>query len=173
MSQDRLCGCPIPLGSTPDILLQDSFLDLVVESTPCPHPCFFLSLVPQPPRSPLPTREWIGRCSFTHAEAHHAWRTEAARHTAHAHALQVVVLACLGTLQPLGPWVVGRTHQLDHGWPTGQAPFAWRKEKEVVSKDMAGHPSALSCGLQVPSLTRETQSSPLSKTRHCPAYSVP
>lgn len=71
----------------------------------------------------------MGRCSFTHTVAHHAWRTEASRHTAHAHALQVVVLACLGTLQPLSPWVVGRTHKLDHGWPTGQAPFAWGKKK--------------------------------------------
>lgn len=64
-----------------------------------------------------------------HAAAHHAWGTEAARHTAQAHALQVIVLARLRALQPLSPWVVSRTHQLDHGRPTGEAPFALRKEE--------------------------------------------
>jgi hypothetical protein len=71
----------------------------------------------------------MGRCPSENAVTHHAWGTEAARHTAQAHTLQVVVLARLSTLQPLSPWVVSRTHQLDHGWPAGKAPFALRKEK--------------------------------------------
>ena len=91
--------------------------------------CFFLSLPPQPtslspargnPAGRHPPAAWV---------AYHARGTEAAGHAAHAHALQVVVLAGFGALQPFSPRVVSRTHQLDHGGPTGQASFTLESGK--------------------------------------------
>lgn len=76
--------------------------------------CVFLS---------LPTGKWTAANPSQQWVAHHARGTEAARDAAHVHALQVVVLAGFGTLQPFSSRVVSWTHQLDHGGPAGQAPF--------------------------------------------------
>ena len=65
--------------------------------------------------------------------SHHARGAEAAGHAARAHAFQVIVLAGLGAFEPFGPRVVSRAHQLDHGGPAGQAPFALESGKPQIS----------------------------------------
>lgn len=46
-----------------------------------------------------------------------------------ADALQVIILASLGTLQPFGSWVVSRTDKFFHGESACQAPFYFKKNK--------------------------------------------
>lgn len=77
----------------------------------------------------LPAGKWQASNLGQQWVAHHARGAEAAGDAAHAHTLQVIVLAGFGTLQPFSPRVVSRTHKLDHGRPAGQAPFALEIEK--------------------------------------------
>lgn len=67
--------------------------------------------------------------------AYHPFRTEASRYTAMADAVQVVVLASLGTLQSFSSWVVCRTDKSFHGGSACQAPFYFKKKKNQFTKN--------------------------------------
>lgn len=86
------------------------------------HPCLALdssSLWLHSQTRSSPAGKWKAASPLQLWVAHHAWGTETPGDTAHAHALQVIVLAGFGALEPFSPRVVSRTHQLDHGGPTG------------------------------------------------------
>lgn len=72
--------------------------------------------------------------------AYHARGAEATGDTARTHALQVVVLAGFGTLEPFSPRVISGAHQLDHGGPAGQAPFALEVEESKEVNASPFHP---------------------------------
>lgn len=98
--------------------------------------------------------------------AYHAWGTEAARDAAHAHALQLVVLAGFGTLQPFSPWGVSRAHQFDHGRPAGQAPLALQtgRSKRPLAQEWVAPPSTPSLVPWPYHSIPETQSHPVPGT---------
>lgn len=68
--------------------------------------------------------------------SHHPFWTEAPRYTAMADALQVIVLAGLGTFHSFCSWVVGRTDNFFHGDSACQAPF-YSGRWPLISKNVS------------------------------------